>query len=141
MLFPCHNVDMSEDVPFTEVPMTQQPHYHGDSLRGIFIIAAGLIFLSELLGGNLPFSTGAAVLFVITLVVAAGITNPVQVWIHWVNLLISILGLMLFGATALSRFRDEAPFRESFIIGCLAIAFLLALYLATRTVRAFMIRS
>jgi hypothetical protein len=130
---------MSEEAPFTELPATQKPHYHGDTLRGLFVMAAGLIFLAELLGGNLPFTTGAAVMFVITLVVAAGITNPKQVWIHWVNLLISIMGLMLFGATALSRFREDAPFSQSFIIGCLAVVFLIALYLATRTVRGFMI--
>ena len=131
---------MNEDAPFHELPVAHKPHYHGDSVRGLFVMAAGLIFLAELLGGNLPFTTGAAVLFVITLVVAAGVTNPKQVWIHWINLLISVMGLMLFGVTALSRFRDDAPFSESFIIGCLAVVFLIALYLATRTVRGFMIR-
>jgi len=132
---------MSEDAPFIEVLEQKKPHYHGDSVRMLFVIAAGLIFLAELLDGNLPFPTTIAVIMVVVLVIAAGITNPVQVWIHWINLAFSILGILIFGGTALSRFKSDAPFSESFIIGCLATVFLISLYLATRTMRGFLLRS
>ena len=122
-------------MPFTEVKNPQITHYHGDAVRVLFVIAAGLIFLAELLDGNLPFSTFVAVVLIIVLVVAAGITNPAQIWIHWVNLALAILGLLLFGGTALTRFRSDVPFAESFVVGVIALAFLVALYLATSAFR------
>lgn len=129
---------MGEEQPFHEIPDTRTPHYHGDAVRILFVIAAGLAFLAEMLDGNLPFPAAITVVMVIVLVVAAGITNPVQQWIHWFNMAISVLGLMIFGGLALTRFKNDAPFSESFIVGCLAVVFLLSLYLATRTVRGLM---
>jgi len=132
---------MSDEMPFRVQDENRIPHYHGDAVRGSFVIAAGLIFLAELLGGNLPFSTFLAVVMVVVLVIAAGITNPVQKWIHWVNVFLSISGLIIFGGIALARFKNDAPFSESFIIACIAAVFLVALYLATRTIRGFMLHT
>lgn len=130
---------MNEETPFYEAPRSVIPHYHGDVVRILFVLAAGLIFLAELLNGNLPFSTAATVLIAVLLVISAGITNPAQLWIHWVNLFFSLIGLMLFGGTALTRFRTDAPFSESFLVGVIAVVFLAALYLSTRTVRGLMV--
>ncbi len=132
---------MSEDTPSIESYKQQIPHYHGDTVRILFVTAAGLMFLAELFDGRLPFSSGAMVLMIILLVVAAGITNPVQIWIHWVNLAFSLVGLMLFGGVALTRFRTDQPFNESILVACLAAVFLVALYLATRTVRGLMLHT
>lgn len=130
---------MNEETPFYESPRSFIPHYHGDIVRVLFVLAAGLIFLAELLNGNLPFSTAATVLIAVLLVISAGITNPAQLWIHWVNLFFSLIGLILFGGTALTRFRTDAPFSESFLVGVIAVVFLAALYLSTRTVRGHMV--
>lgn len=132
---------MSEDTPSIESYKQQIPHYHGDTVRVLFVVASGLMFLAELIDGRLPFTSGAMILMIILLVVAAGITNPIQVWIHWVNLSFSLVGLMLFGGAALNRFRSDAPFTESLLMGTLAAIFLVSLYLATRTVRGLMLHS
>ena len=136
----CHSLGMSEDTPFTPTTIKRISHYHGDAVRILFVIAAGLIFLAEMLDADLPFSTFSTVVLVIVLVVAAGITNPAQVWIHWVNMVLSIFGLLLFGGISLTRFRENAPFDESFIVGCVALVFLVSLYLATRTIRGILMR-
>lgn len=131
---------MNEDMPFREVPVRHIPHYHGDVVRVVFVLSAALMFLAEMIGGSLPFSTAATVFIIIILVISAGITNPAQLWIHWVNLFISLTGLMLFGSTTLTRFRTEAPLNESLIVGILSVMFLVALYLSTRTVRGLLVR-
>lgn len=133
---------MGEETPVIEIQNKSFiPHYHGDMVRILFVIAAGLMFLAELLDAKLPFSSGFMVLSVILLVLAAGITNPGQLWIHWANLFLSLVGLMLFGGTALTRFKMDAAFRESFLPACLAAVFLVALYLATRTLRGLLMHS
>ena len=131
---------MSEDAPIAHIPTPPHiPHYHGDAVRILFVIAAGMVFLIEMLDAELPFSPALMMTLVVLLVIAAGITNPVQKWIHWVNLLLSVIGLMLFGGTALARFKTDAPFHEYFLITSLATVFLVALYLATRTVRGYIV--
>lgn len=130
---------MNEDAPFRETPVRAIPHYHGDAVRIVFVLSAALMFLGEMIGGSLPFSTGATVFLIILLVVSAGITNPAQIWIHWVNLVLSMLGIVVFGGTTLTRFRADAPLNESLIVSILAVMFLAALYLSTRTVRGLLV--
>lgn len=130
---------MRDETPFQEAFLPSIPHYHGDAVRILFVLAAALMFLAEMLNANLPFSTAATVFIIIVLVISAGITNPAQMWIHWVNMFFSLIGLMLFGGTALTRFRTDAPLNESLIVGILAVVFLGALYLSTRTIRGLLV--
>lgn len=122
-----------ESVP----PRRKRPHYHGDETRVIFLVSALVIFLSESLGADLPLSTVGSIIAAVLLVIAAGITNPMQPWIHWVNAFLAIIGTIVFGTSAVNHYRAGLElFDTSFAaIEALALLSLLALYFTTRTIR------
>ncbi len=121
----------------TVPPKREIPHYHGDEVRVIFVIGAIVLIVAQSTGANLPLSTAGAVISAALLVIAAGITNPAQYGIHWVNALIATAGTILFGITAVSRYRAEVSlFDPSFVyVEALALLSLIALYFTTRTIR------
>lgn len=126
---------MNEDGEFEPVPQAPT-HYHGDTVRGIFLVAAVLIFATRFIGTELPFTFGAQMLLILTLVITAGITNPAQKTIHYVNMLVSVAGTLTFGGLAFSRIEtSEALFSSEGLIVLIAFLFLAALYFSTRTVR------
>lgn len=126
---------MNEDGEFEPVPHAPS-HYHGDTVRGLFLTAAVLIFATRFIGAELPFTTSAQMLLILTLVITAGITNPAQKVIHYVNMLVSIAGVLTFGGLAFSRIETtEVLFSGSGLVVIIALVFLTALYFATRTVR------
>ena len=111
-------------------------HYHGDLVRVFLIAAAVLILVMQFTGNNLPMTPTALIIFVTVLVVAAGITNPVQRMIHWFNLFISFVGLAIFGGMSIERLHSVGDFfTHDGLAGLIALVFLGALYFATRTVR------
>lgn len=111
-------------------------HYHGDAVRLLFVGIAVLVFLTEFIGVRLPFTSAGIISIILILVISAGITNPVQKWIHIVNMVIAIFGTMLFGNIALARLTvPNASFSQTGTVLVIAILFVVALYFATRTVR------
>ena len=118
------------------------PHYHGDEVRVLFVISAVVIIVAQSTGAELPFSTFGAVTAAVVLVVAAGITNPAQFWIHWLNALLAILGTIRFGITAVEHYRAGVSFLDpSFTyVEALALLSLIALYFTTRTIRGIHMR-
>ena len=112
-------------------------HYHGDEVRTIFFIGALVLIVAQSTGADLPLSTFGAVASAILLVVAAGITNPDQSSIHWLNAAIAVIGTLVFGTTAVEHYREGfSIFDISFIyIEALALLSLVALYFTTRTIR------
>ncbi len=126
---------MNEDGEFEPVP-TGPSHYHGDTVRALFLLCAGLIFATRFVGNELPFTFGAIMLLILVLVIAAGITNPVQRLIHYGNMFLSIAGVLTFGGLAFSRIDTSAElFGGDGLVALIAFLFLAALYFATRTVR------
>lgn len=118
------------------------PHYHGDGVRILFVVSAVLLIVAQSTGADLPLSTFGTVIAAVVLVIAAGITNPAQFWIHWANTFLAIYGTLLFGTTAVSRYRAGASlFDSSFVyVEALALLSLIALYFTTRTVRGLHMR-
>lgn len=118
-------------------------HYHGDNVRVLFVVSAVVLIIAQSTGAELPLSTTGAVISAVVLVVTAGITNPTQGWIHWLNALIAITGTLLFGTTAVEHYRAGISiFNSSFTyIEALALLSLIALYFTTRTIRGFHLRS
>lgn len=111
-------------------------HYHGDMVRALFLTAAVLVFATRFVGTALPFSTGAQMLLILVLVITAGITNPAQKMIHYVNMLVSIAAALTFAGLAFSRIETtETLFSAEGLVVLIALIFLAALYFATRTVR------
>jgi hypothetical protein len=118
------------------------PHYHGDAARALFVVSAVLLIFAKSTGADIPLSTFGTVVSAVVLVVAAGITNPTQFWIHWLNAFLAICGTLLFGTTAVENYRAGIRvFDPSFIyVEALALLSLLALYFTTRTVRGLHMR-
>lgn len=106
------------------------------------MVGALLVIFAESTGAALPLSTFGAVVSAVALVIAAGITNPKQDWIHWVNASFAVLGTLIFGTSAVTRYRAGTPvFDPSFIyVEAIALLSLVTLYYATRTVRGIMLR-
>ncbi len=118
------------------------PHYHGDEVKVLFLVGALITIFAQSTGADLPLSTGAAVLAAALLVIAAGITNPNQIWIHWVNAFFAFVGTLLFGRYAITHFREGSNIIDpSFIyVEALALISLIALYFTTRTIRGILLR-
>ncbi|MCR4333647.1 MAG: hypothetical protein NUV60_01300, partial [Patescibacteria group bacterium] len=85
-------------------PHHEIPHYHGNAVRAIFVAGAILLIVAKSTGAEIPLSTFGTVFGAVMLVVAAGITNPAQFWIHWVNAVIAVYGTLLFGSTAVEHY-------------------------------------
>lgn len=119
------------------------PHYHGDGVRILFVIGAMVLIVAQSTGASLPLSSFGTVLSAVFLVIAAGITNPMQYEIHWINALLSIAGTVLFGTTAVESYRAGINvFNPSFLyVEALALISLLALYFTTRTIRGIIQRA
>lgn len=130
---------MSEDIPLP--PEHEGPsHYYGDTVRILFVIGAALLFLSQFIGDPFMTSTASLVLAII-LVIAAGLTNPVQTWIHWANIILSGLCLILFGSIAITRYRETGSlFGTTALVIILVLVFLFAMYSAIKTLRGTLMR-
>ncbi len=130
---------MSEDIPLPPEHVGPS-HYYGDTVRILFVIGAALLFLSQFIGE--PFMTSfSALILAVILVVAAGLTNPVQSWIHWINIFLSGISLILFGSIAITRYRETGSiFGSTAIVMILVLVFLFALYSAIRTLRGTLMR-
>lgn len=117
------------------------PHYHGDAVRALFVLGALILIVAQSTGAELPLSTGATVLSAAILVVAAGITNPAQRWIHWANAALSLLGVVIFGTSVVEKYRAGATaLDQSFVfLEALALISLVGLYFAVRTLRGLII--
>ncbi len=118
------------------------PHYHGDAVRGLFVLGAITLIVAQSTGAALPLSTGGAVLGAVILVIAAGVTNPTQRWIHWMNAVLAAIGTVMFGTAVIERYQaGVAAVSGSFIfLEALAILSLVALYFTVRTLRGILLR-
>ncbi|MFA6503050.1 MAG: hypothetical protein WCT45_02220 [Candidatus Paceibacterota bacterium] len=117
-------------------------HYHGDEARALFVAAALVLVVAQSTGAALPLSTTGAIFSAVLLVVAAGITNPDQSWIHWFNALLAASGTVLFGTSAVEHYRAGVGLLNlSFTYTeTLALLSLIALYYTTRTIRGYIQR-
>lgn len=124
-------------------PRHEIPHYHGDAVRGLFVVGALVLIVAQSTGAELPLSTTGAVMSAVILVIAAGITNPAQEWIHWLNAFLAIIGTLLFGTAAVAHYRAGLSFFDSsfVFIEALMLLSLIALYLTTRTIRGISLRA
>jgi hypothetical protein len=118
-------------------------HYHGDATRILFMTAAILMLVGATLGADLPFSSFGTVLFAVVLVVTAGITNPAQKWIHYLNVALAVFGMLTYGPNAIDYYRaGKTVFDITFFVteGSVLL-FLLALYFTVKTARGLSLRT
>ncbi len=135
-----------EQIPgfgFVSRPKDRIPHYYGDVIRGILLLA-GLILLiaipfdSALLGLYLV----AGVVGVLVLALLAGLTSPTSRLSILSDALVSGLAFMVFEYAAISAYFTTNDFslftpedRIFLLRQLLAILFLLAFYFSTKTLR------
>ncbi|HUY62852.1 MAG TPA: hypothetical protein VMV50_03670 [Candidatus Paceibacterota bacterium] len=120
------------------IPQVREvPHYHGDAVRALFVLGALVLIVAQSTGADLPLSTTGSVVAAVILVIAAGITNPAQTWIHWFNALLAAIGSLVFGESAFVHYRQGVSvFDPSFAyIEAIAVISLIALYYTVRTIR------
>ncbi|MFZ2500694.1 MAG: hypothetical protein WAW90_01770, partial [Minisyncoccia bacterium] len=101
-----------------------------------------VLIVAQSTGANLPTSTTGAVILAVLLVIAAGVTSPVLVWIHWFNAFFAIMNTVIFGSSAVDHYRAGlSVFDSSFAYTeALALLSLIALYFTTRTIRGIIQR-
>lgn len=119
-----------------DLGMPSVAHYHGDTVRILFLVG-GVIILGALpfFKNLLPVGPGFLTVFVVLLALGAAIVNPFQRWIVFVNLIIAIVAVILFEYVAVVGYGTDKPVL-SIIRQILAIVFLFALYYSGKTLRA-----
>jgi hypothetical protein len=112
------------------------PHYYGDYVRVIFIVAAALAaFAIPVWGDVLPVGTFAQVAGIVILVVLAGLTNPHGTFVLWVDAIVSAIGVLFIENTAIALYSiDEIAL--FFAREILVLLLLFAMYFSIKTVRA-----
>lgn len=114
-------------------------HYHGDIVRVCFFASAalmllGLPYFQDLIPLPISLSMGAIVM----LIFLAGLTNPEQVWLIFLDTMASLLGVVIFEYFAVTNFSVQSVF--FWINQFLALLFLIAFYFSTKTLRGFYLR-
>ncbi|MDO8408078.1 MAG: hypothetical protein Q7S95_02485 [bacterium] len=117
-------------------------HYYGDTVRVLFVSGAVLLVIAETTGAHLPLSPLGVIVSAVLLVVAAGITNPEQGWIHFANEAIAVVGTLVFASSAIGHWRDGAGIFDStyLFVEIIALLSLLSLYFTTKTIRGTLLR-
>ena len=116
-------------------------HYYGDIVRKLFIAGAVimLLFLPFVLD-RLPVSLFVSLLAIICFGLFAGLTNPKQIWVEVVNLIISIAAVVFFEFYAVNFYMLYDAWDLLFLAHqVLAILFFVALYYSTKTVRGMLL--
>jgi hypothetical protein len=115
------------------------PHYYGDHVRQLFIVAAALMliaapFYTDALRVQLPFIIiGALVLAAI-----AALANPLKQSVFIAGAIASGVGLVVYESWALFMY-SESSWPEFVLREGIAIVFLIAFYFNMKTVRAFVL--
>jgi hypothetical protein len=112
-------------------------HYYGDIVRVLFLVAAlimviGLPAVKEYVNVPVAFS----VMAIVILGMAAGFTNPVQLWDAGMNAGIAAIGLLVFETAAVASYTPGTGPSSFFITNMvLGFLFLLAVYFSVKTLR------
>lgn len=131
------DLNVFEESPYlpNPVPGTSIPHYYGDYVRQLFILAGILMlifspFLAATNPAVLPFEIGGAIVTVIL----AALTSPINKLAMVANAIVSVIGVITYEMLALAAFFDGRMIvfieREAIVL-----IFLLALYFSVKTAR------
>lgn len=115
---------------------TQLPHhYHGDSVRTLFIIAAlimvlGLAFVVQ--NTTVPYSV--SIVCILILGVSAGTTSQ-RIWSALLNAGVALVALLMFETYSVREYSVNGLTGFFWLNELLSFIFLLALYFGIRTLR------
>ncbi len=130
------------DIPSSPFAHRRIAHYHGDIVRILFLASALIMLAAQTTGTSLPFSTIQVVIFAVILVILAGVTNPAQAWIHYLNEVVAVFGAVRFGITAIEEYQGRQNLLDPqyLYVEVLALLFFIAVYFATKTIRGILLR-
>lgn len=114
------------------------PHYYGNTVRVIFIIAAFVMLASALFDeGLLAFYLLAGIFGALTLTILAGLTNPKTMSVLIAEAVVAALAFLIFEYFAISAYRQTESLTDIIFLlrQILAILFITALYFSVKTVR------
>lgn len=116
-------------------------HYYGDIVRYLFLAAALIMLITlPLFQDYVEAPTMYSIIGIAILGIAAGLTNPKQMVSAAVNFIIAIIGLAIFGYTAVDSFQNQIS-DDKFLLTnvILAVIFLFAVYFSMKTLRSQML--
>jgi hypothetical protein len=117
------------------------PHYYGDIVRALFLVAAVVMVVGlPAVSNSLNIPTAFSVAGMLVLGLAAGFTNPKQKWDAAVNVGIAAVGFFVFESYAVSSYQAHVVdkfFMSNLVLGFL---FLMALYYGVKTLRGLVIK-
>lgn len=112
------------------------PHYYGDIIRLIFIIAAVfMLIVLPIFKDTIPFPLTASVFSIMLIGLLAGLTNPRIIIVTAFDTICAVSGFIIFEYIAVSYF--DSDFWYAFTNQILAILLFISLYYSTKTLRAF----
>lgn len=115
----------------------QLNHYYGDVVRILFM-AAALVMLIGLpaIRNYIQIPTFFSVAAMLVLGFTAGLTNPKQIWEAGVNVVISLIGFLVFESYAVWAYQRYSATDKFFIANLvLGFIFLFATYFSVKTWR------
>ncbi len=113
-------------------------HYYGGLVRKLFIFAAFVMIATlPFFNNNLSLPPFFSIISIIILGLAAGLLEPRNKLAFVCNLIISILGVLIFEYYAIATYQVRSFTDAQFLVNqLLAIIFLFALYNSTKTLRS-----
>ena len=118
-------------------------HYYGDVVRYLFLAAAIIMIITlPVFKNEVNFPILGSVIAIAVLGVAAGLSNPKQFASSAINLIISLLGFIIFFYTAVSSYQIGGT-ADKLILTDIIIStiFIFAVYFSMKTFRAQLIGS
>ncbi len=120
------------------------PHYYGDTVRWLFMIAAiGMLLMLPAVSNILNIPAVVSVIGILILGFAAGFTNPKQLWDAVVNAIISAGGFLMFETVAVWTYQQNfntAQAERFFLANVgLGLVFLIAIYFSVKTLRGLLL--
>ena len=117
---------------------TPPRHYYGDIVRKLFLISA-ITMLATLPLKNQIVATNFFIIIIIALglTILAGFTSPQKRLVTIADIIVSIIAFILFELAAAQTFSIEHTILTPIFLiqQALAIAFLIALYFSSKTLR------
>jgi hypothetical protein len=112
------------------------PHYHGDTVRQLFVASAIIsLVVIPVFGDLLPYGHLAGIGSALLLVALAGLTNPKSTIVLFLDAIVAATGAFFIEAAAISFYSTDSSFLFLFR-EVVALMLVIALYSSIKTVRS-----